>query len=178
LVVKKQQKGRFMPRNILMLAIASALAIASGAAGAATKTTTFGVSAVVNPNCIVAAEDLAFGGYDGTAAKTGTADITVRCSNLTTYAVSLSSGGGTFAQRLLSGSGTNQLQYNLFTSVAATSIWGDGTSGTDTVPGTGAGMAAASTQRHTVFGELPDNAFNQGAPSGTYNDSITVTVTY
>ena len=70
------------------------------------------------------------------------------------------------------------LQYNLFTSVAATTIWGDGTNSTGTVPGTGAGMAAASTQTHTVFGQLPDNAFNQGAPTGTYNDSITVTVTY
>ncbi len=77
------------------------------------------MSAVVNPNCLVSAQTLAFGGYDGTAAKTGTSDITVRCSNQTTYAVSLSTGGGTFAQRLLSGSGTNKLQYNLFTTVAA-----------------------------------------------------------
>ena len=167
-----------MPRHILMLAVASALAITSGAAGAATRTATFGVSAVVNPNCIVAAQDLAFGGYDGTAAKAATSDITVRCSNLTSYTVSLDAGGGTFAQRLLSGNGANKLQYNLFTSVAATTIWGDGTNSTGTVSGTGAGMAAASTQTHTVFGELPDNAFNQGAPSGTYNDSILVTVTY
>jgi spore coat protein U-like protein len=161
-----------------MLAVAGTLLVASATAGAATKTTTFGVSAVVNPNCLVSAQDLAFGGYDGTAAKTGTADITVRCSNLTSYVVSLSSGGGTFAQRLLSGSGTNKLQYNLFTSSAATTIWGDGTNSTGTVPGTGAGMAAANAKTHTVFGQLPDNAFNQGAPTGTYNDSITVTVTY
>jgi len=39
-------------------------------------------------------------------------------------------------------------------------------------------MAAANTQTHTVFGQLPDNAFNQGAPSGNYTDTITVTVTY
>ena len=121
-----------MPRNILMLAVASALAMASGAAGAATKSTTFGVSAV-SPS------------KPASVAR---------------------------------GSGSNKLQYNLFTSVAATTIWGDGTNSTGTVPGTGAGMAAASTQTHTVFGQLPDNAFNQGAPTGTYNDSITVTVTY
>jgi len=161
-----------------MLAVAGTLLIASGTAGAATKTTTFGVSAVVNPNCLVSAQPLAFGGYDGTAAKTGTSDITVRCSAGTTYSVGLSSGGGTFAQRLLSGSGVNKLQYNLFTTVGATTIWGDGTNSTSTVPGTGAGMAAASTQTHTVFGQLPDNAFNQGAPSGNYTDTITVTVTY
>ena len=161
-----------------MLAIAGALVVASGTAGAATKTTTFGVSAVVNPNCIVSAADLAFGGYDGTAAKTGTSNITVRCSNLTTYAVSLSTGGGTFAQRLLSGSGANKLQYNLYTSAAATTIWGDGTLSTGIVSDTGTGMSAANAKTHTVYGQLPDNTFNQGAPTGTYNDSITVTVTY
>jgi len=36
-------------------------------------------------------------------------------------------------------------------------------------------MAAGNAQVHTVFGELPDNAFNQGAPSGNYSDTITVT---
>ncbi len=61
-----------MSRNALMLAIAGTLMVASGTAGAATKTATFSVSAVVNPNCIVAAQDLAFGDYNGTAAKTGT----------------------------------------------------------------------------------------------------------
>ena len=168
-----------MRKNALMLAVAGTLLIASGTAGAATKTTTFGVSAVVNPNCLVSATALAFGGYDGTAAKTGTSDITVRCSTGTTYAVSLSTGGGTFAQRLLSAGGTNKLQYNLFTTLAATTIWGDGIAvGTGTVPGTGAGMAAGSANTLTVFGQLPDNAFNQGAPSGSYNDTITVTVTY
>jgi spore coat protein U-like protein len=92
--------------------------------------------------------------------------------------VSLSTGGGTFAQRLLSGSGANELQYNLFTDVGAATIWGDGSLGTGIVSGMGAGMAAGSTQRHTVFGQLLDNAFNQGAPSGNYSDTITVTVTY
>jgi spore coat protein U-like protein len=167
-----------MRKNNLMVAVAGALLVASGTAGAATKTTTFGVSAVVNPNCLVSAQALAFGGYDGTAAKTGTSDITVRCSSGTTYAVSLSSGGGTFAQRLLSGSGANKLQYNLFTTLAANTIWGDGSIGTGTVPGVGAGMGVPNAQTHTVFGELPDNAFNQAAPSGNYTDTITVTVTY
>src|SRR5512136_2018206 len=109
-----------MRRINLMLAVAGALVVASGTAGAATKTTTFGVSATVNPNCLVSAQALNFGGYDGTAAKTGTSDVTVRCSAGTTYTVGLSAGGGTFAQRLLSGSGSNKLQYNLYTSLAAT----------------------------------------------------------
>jgi spore coat protein U-like protein len=167
-----------MRRNNLMLAVAGALLVASGTAGAATKTTTFGVSATVNPNCLVSATALNFGGYDGTAAKAGTSDISVRCSAGTTYTVGLSAGGGTFTQRLLSGSGTNKLQYNLYTSLAGTTVWGDGTGGTGMLGGTGAGMASGSATNLTVFGQLPDNEFNQGAPSGVYNDTITVTVTY
>jgi spore coat protein U-like protein len=167
-----------MRKNTLMLAVAGALVVTSGVASAATKTTTFGVSAVVNPNCLVSAQALNFGGYDGTAAKTAASDVTVRCSSGTTYTVGLSTGGGTYAQRLLSGTGANKLQYNLYTTLAAATVWGDGTLGTGTVPGTGAGMAIANAQTHTVFGQLPDNAFNQGAPSGNYSDTITVTVTY
>jgi spore coat protein U-like protein len=124
---------------------------------------------------------MAFGGYDGTAAKTGTSDITVRCSAGTTYTVLLDAGttvGASFAQRLLAGSGSNTLQYNLYTTLAGNTVWGDGTLGTGTAGGTGAGMAIGSAQTHTVFGRLPDNAFNQGAPSGSYSDTITVTVTY
>lgn len=167
-----------MRKTNLMLAVAGALAMVAGTAGAATRTTTFGVSATVNPNCLVSAQALNFGGYDGTAARSATSDITVRCSSGTTYAVGLSTGGGTFAQRLLAGSGSNTLQYNLYTTLAASTVWGDGTLGTGTVAGTGAGMAIANAQTHTVYGVLPDNAFNQGAPSGSYTDSITVTVTY
>jgi spore coat protein U-like protein len=168
-----------MRRNNLLVAVAGALLVASGTAGAGTDTKTFEVSAVVNPNCIVSAADLAFGGYDGTAAKTGTSTVTVRCSKNTTYEVALSTGGsGSFAQRLLSGNGGNTLQYNLYTTLDASTIWGDGTSSTDTVPGLGAGMASASAQTHTVFGQLPNSTDNQDAPSGDYTDTITVTVTY
>jgi len=48
-----------------MVAVAGALLVASGTAGAATKTTTIGVSAVVNPNCLVSAQALAFNGGGG-----------------------------------------------------------------------------------------------------------------
>jgi spore coat protein U-like protein len=162
-----------------MLAVASALVVTAGAANADTKTTTFGVAATVNANCLVTAQGLDFLGYDGTAEKTATSNISVRCSSGSPYTVALSTGGGTFAQRLLSGPGTDKLRYNLYTSNAVgASIWGDGTSSTATVGGTGAGMALGSAKTHTVYGVLPDTAFNQAAPAGSYNDTITVTVTY
>jgi spore coat protein U-like protein len=162
-----------------MLAVAGALMIASGSAAAGTRTTTFEAKATVNANCLVSATALDFLGYDGTAGKTATSDISVRCSTGTAFTVLLNAGGGTFAQRLLSNGPTNKLQYNLYTTASVTGpIWGDGTNSTSTRGGTGAGMSTGSAQTLTVYGDLPDNAFNQGAPAGVYTDEITVTVSY
>ena len=45
-----------------------------------------------------------------------------------------------------------------------------------TQSGTGAGLGTAAVL--TAYGQLPDNATNQGAVPGAYADTITVTVTY
>lgn len=156
--------------GIVLLAIA-------GSANALIRQTTFGVTASVGANCLVSAADLAFGTYTGTAALTSSSDVTVRCTNGTPYTVALSTGSGTYAARLLA-SGGNNLRYNLYTSIAYTSIWGDGTASTALVTGTGAGMALGSAVTHTVYGQLPDNAANEAAPVGSYADTITVTVEY
>jgi spore coat protein U-like protein len=159
------------------LAGAVLLAMCSSAQAASPASTTFGVSASVAANCLVTASDIAFGNYDGTAAKSASQDLKVRCTNGLPYTVKLSSGGGTFAQRLLS-SGSDSLQYNLFTEAGFTNIWGDGVGSTVSVPGTGAGMSIAKEQTHTIFGSLPNSATNQDAPVGNYADTITVTVEY
>ena len=82
-----------------------------------------------------------------------------------------------YAPRKLNDGGGNELEYNLYTTVGLTTVWGDGSSGTGTQAGTGAGMN--EPQNLTVYGELPDNANNQAAPpSASYIDNIVVTVTY
>ena len=154
------------------------LLVAAGSVAAANKTTTFTVSAAVAANCnITAAPNLDFGNFDGSAVLTTSGDIKVRCSNGTPYSVKLSAGGGTYAQRLLS-KGTDKLQYNLFTDLAHTNIWGDGTPSTSFNAGTGSGLSSAGEKTHTVYAQLPNSASNQDAPVGSYNDSITVTIEY
>jgi spore coat protein U-like protein len=165
-------------RSMIVVPLAGALLTATIPAPAATKQTTMGVSANVAANCIINAEPLSFGSYDAGAAKAGSADLTVRCSNGTPYTVKLGPGAtGTFAQRLLT-SGSNSLEYNLYTSSTLSSVWGDGTSNTGTGGGTGAGLAAGSAITHTVYGELPNTDNNQNAPAGNYSDTVTVTVEY
>jgi spore coat protein U-like protein len=68
------------------------------------------------------------------------------------------------------------LQYNLYTTAALTTVFGDGTGATQMDAGTGTGMANALN--YTVYGQLPDNATNQASTPGSYTDTITVTVTY
>jgi spore coat protein U-like protein len=72
--------------------------------------------------------------------------------------------------------GANTLQYNLYTTAAFTTVFGDGSGASQTESGAGAGVATAVA--FTVFGQLPDNATNQAVVPGAYTDTITVTVTY
>ncbi|MGB7905009.1 MAG: spore coat U domain-containing protein [Steroidobacteraceae bacterium] len=165
--------------NSLKLAIAGTLAMAAGTAGAAPSpaTTTLNVSANVASNCLVTAAPLNFGNYDGSAAVDGQANLSVRCSNGTLYTISLGDGAnGTIAQRLLS-SGTDELEYNLYTAATRTTIWGQ-TVGTNTVGGTGQGMSSTKANTHTVYGTIANSDANQDAPVGLYTDTVAVTVAY
>lgn len=156
---------------------AGVLLALAGTADAATRTSNFTVSASVASNCLISSTNLNFGSYDGSTALTGNSSVGVRCSNGTIYTVSLSAGSGSFATRTMK-NGTNNLEYNLFTTNALTTIWGDGTASTGTRGGTGTGLSAAREQTLTVFGSLPNNTANQDAPAGAYTDTITATVTY
>ena len=73
-------------------------------------------------------------------------------------------------------SGANTLQYNLYTTAAFGTVFGDGTGGSVTSTGTGAGVATANAV--TVFGQLLDSATNQAAVPGSYADTVLVTVAY
>jgi spore coat protein U-like protein len=171
-----------MIKSLRVAAAVATLLAAAGPAQAATTTTTFNVTATVLANCSVTASALSFGNYTPSAgALTGSTTLQVRCTRNTAYTVDLNAGttaGGTLAQRLMRhASTTDTLQYNLYTTNALTTVFGNGTGGTGNGSGTGNGMAAAATSI-TVYGQLPDSTANQDAPTGAYSDTITVTVTY
>lgn len=166
-----------MRKNVVAPVAAGILLLATGAADAANKQTSMTVSATVAANCVVGAGNMSFGTYDGSAAKTGTSNVTVRCSNGTPYDVKLSTGGGSYGTRLLT-DGTNDLEYNLYTSGAYTTVWGDGTASTGFESGTGTGLSSSQAITHVVHGQLPNSSANQDAPPGDYVDTVTVTVEY
>ena len=167
-------------RRVLFATAAGAALLAGGAALAANPaTTTFTVTATVLKTCSVAASALNFGNYTPAAgAATGSSTVNVLCTKTTPFTVALNGGtttGGTVAQRLLA-NGANTLQYNLFTTNAYATVWGDATGTSVTQAGAGLGLATAVP--FTVYGQLPDNATNQAVVPGTYTDTITVSVSY
>jgi spore coat protein U-like protein len=143
----------------------------AGAHAQQTASTTFRVSAKVQAVCTVTANDLNFGTYAQTGTS-GTTQLRAICSPQTTYNIGLNEGtttGATINQRKMA-SGTNSLNYQLYTDSARSTIWGN-TTGTDTVTGVGTGLA----QDHTVFGAIPAT---QNIPAGDYGDTITVRIYY
>jgi spore coat protein U-like protein len=171
-----------MRRVLLALVSSGALLAATDNASAGTATATIAVSATVQSNCLVSTNPLAFGVYQpGGGNMAVNTTMSVRCTKGTLFTIALNAGtttGGSLTQRLMV-NGTNTLQYNLYTTAALTTVWGDGTSGSATVAGTGNGMAVGSAVTETVYGQLPDSAANQALPpGGPYADTVTVTVTY
>jgi spore coat protein U-like protein len=166
-----------MRRKLFVVLLTSA--VCSGLSTAATTSATMGVSANVASVCSATATALAFGAYTpGTGARNGNTNVRVRCTRTTAFTVALDAGatpGASLTQRLLA-SGPNTLQYNLYTTAARTTVFGDGSGGTGTRSGTGGGLATVRTVG--VFGRLPDSAINRAAVPGGYSDTITVTVTY
>jgi spore coat protein U-like protein len=134
-------------------------------------------------SCTVAAPTHAFGAYDTINPTSGTSSITVTCTHTGagnhtfSYTIKLSSGPGSYASRQMTGTG-DTLTYNLYTNLAHTTIWGDGTAGTSTVAGSFIVAAASSGfQIQTVYGLIGGS---QNVRPGAYStaSNITVTVTY
>ncbi len=134
-------------------------------------------------SCSTSATTVPFGSYNpfaiGSIDRSGT--VTVSCSLgglislLVSYTIKLSPGlYGTYATRKLA-AGSNRLNYNLYTSAAYSTVWGNGSSGTGTVSD-GYLLGLTTTHRnYTVYGRLPAL---QNLPSGAYSDTITITVEY
>lgn len=127
--------------------------------------------------CSVNASPVAFGAYSpfNLLPLDTTGDIQVSCSDVLlamSYTLRLDpGGGGSYAPRRLAGGGYS-LDYNLYTDPARTLIWGDGSASTLTVTGA---FAVSGTANHPVHGRV---FARQNVASGSYADTITVTIDY
>lgn len=131
--------------------------------------------------CSASVGTLAFGNYSGVSGLPSDSQntLTVTCSSLisilVSYTVSLSAGNsGNAAARQLRQSG-NSLNYNLFQDILRTTVWGSGANAvSDSYLLSILGIGVDRT--YPIYGRI--TAGQTSVPSGSYSDTITVTVTY
>ena len=143
---------------------------------AATASSTMSVTATVTANCTVSTSALAFGNVNTISGANvdGTGGLSITCTNGTAWSAAAGVGAGSgasYANRRMT-SGANLLNYNIYTSAARTTVWGNGTSGTSAIAGTGSG----TLQSVTVYGRVGSG--QTSVPAGAYADTVAVTVTY
>jgi spore coat protein U-like protein len=161
-------------RAALATAVAGAVALSGGPAHAA--------------SCTLSIGNLSFGGYVGSQVSS-TSNASLSCTNVNPallpervdFDVRLSTGAGTYAQRLLTRTTlpADTLPYNLYLnalpSVLNTSVWGDGSGTTvrwignfNLTPG-----QPTRTANAVLVGAIPAGAF---PAAGTYQDVIVATL--
>src|SRR5258708_11531563 len=134
-----------------------------------------------DPVCSVSSTGPAFGVFDtlsgGNKDVVGTISVTCtgNIGDAVNYVIALSPGGGSFASRTMQ-AGAPQLNYNLYSDGAHTSVWGDGTGGTSTVSDSYSLPASSSTRQYTVFGRIPGS--QSSAVAGSYTDNMLITLPY
>lgn len=133
-------------------------------------------AACLGCGCSVSAQPLAFGTYNpsDSGPTTTNAKITVNCGAsvlmLGTVDVSISPGGSTNANARTMANGGSKLSYNIYQDAAYSTVWGSSTVQTFSLLSV---LSFSGTAM--VYGRIPAL---QWVKSGTYTDSLVVTVTY
>ncbi|HJX10467.1 MAG TPA: spore coat U domain-containing protein [Candidatus Binatia bacterium] len=125
--------------------------------------------------CTISTTPVSFGTYNvfSSTPLDSTGSVTFNCDNRANITITLNKGGATTfnPRRMLKGS--EALNYNLYRDAAGTSIWGDGTGGTQV-------YSDPRTPRNqnvtvTVFGRIPAT---QDVSVGTYTNTVTATINF
>lgn len=126
--------------------------------------------------CTVSSTSVSFGSFSPLTLDSvvSTGSITVNCTDVSFYSLTLSTGSGTYNPRSMVAGG-HHLDYNLYRDAAYQEVWGDGNAGT--YPVSLNNPVNGQNNLHTIYGRIP-LSIQRAAYVGTYSDSITVTVTF
>lgn len=150
---------------------------ANCSAGGSVSNFTFTARADVPDQCTIStATDLDFGGNAGAISsnRDSTSAISLACRLRSTWDVGLNNGMNASGnvRRMRLNATSNHVNYQLYRDTGRSVRWGN-TIGSDTRSGT----SNATTTTLIVYGRVPGSPA-QTVPAGTYNDVVTVTVTY
>ncbi|MFC6841479.1 Csu type fimbrial protein [Xanthomonas theicola] len=173
-------------RTVLSCLTCAVLATASADAAAA-DTTTFNVKMTVTKACTItaaAAVDMDFGSVLSTSTSNADAQgsVTAQCTAQTPYSIALSAGAHastandvtTRRMKLTDATVTtnNYVGYQLYQDTGRSTVWGS-TAGANTL----SRSATGNNEVYPVYGRVTNPAGNNAA-AGSYQDTITATITY
>lgn len=175
----ESRKGSLMLKKIACFAVVG-LAVASTGAQAGTDTGTMSVTATISASCTIATQNINFGSLTSTNAGNVDvpADATVTCASNSPFNVGINYGlnaGATFQRKLASGA--NTLNYSVYVDGYGVNEYGQvSTYGTANNYNSAATInVSPATNTVPIFARLPAQST---PPSGTYTDTLTVTVNY
>lgn len=155
-------------KALASIAFAAACAFAAAPSGAA--------------SCSVTAVSLAFGSYNAfrISHTDSNGNIAVTCTGvpgeIVSYTMTLSAGGsGTPGLRQLRSASGSVMGYNLYTTTARTTVWGDGNAGTVIAGDSFALSGPRTTRNYPLYGRT---FARQNVPVGLYSDSIVITLNF
>lgn len=132
------------------------------------------VSATLIEACTVSANPLNFGSHPSNFASPvqSTSTINTACSKGSNYQIGLNNGQNTIgATRRMKAADGSYIAYELYNNSSYTQRWGSTEDTSEVVQG----IATGQNQQATVYGQVQPQP---GLKAATYEDTITVTVTY
>jgi len=141
------------------------------------QASSFVATAQVGADCTLSIPDVSFGTVTRlTSPIDAVTSATVTCTSGAPWTLAMNAGstpGNTYASRRMSlgGSGPGAVQYQIYRDPGPANVWGNGTMGTVTRSGTGAGVA----QSIPIYLRVPPQA---PQAEGTYSDTVTATLTF
>jgi spore coat protein U-like protein len=127
--------------------------------------------------CTVTTTSVNLGEYNTLfGASDSTGSITINCDVNSSVVTSIGPGvfsGGFVPRKMKNTTLPDTLNYNLYTTAARITIWGDGTQGTSTVGPTAIARNGSTTL--TIYGRIPAS---QDVSAGQYTDMLVVTINF
>ncbi len=133
----------------------------------------FGPSPAEAAKCTITTAPIAFGSYNvfSSAPVDSVGSLLFDCTGAKNVSIAISQGqSGSFQPRTLR-SGAESLFYNLFLDAARSTVWGNGSGGTQTYV-TDPGKDPITV---TIYGQIPPQ---QDVSFGSYADAVTVTINF
>ena len=158
------------------------LVTTSAFAQAGTATANLTVQMTITAACTINAATLDFGSNAGTILVASNVDasttVSVTCTNGSPYSIGMDNGLNVSGSQRRMKSGSNFINYNLYTDAGRTNAWTTASSSTTcaTTNSCALGTGNGSAQSVSIYGRVP--SIGTAPPTGAYTDTVLMTITY